>query len=76
MSNAFNNPGLQGNPHFKDVTAFSEPEQQAVSATLALAYEQRTATLAALFVAGFNAVQVNGVDYEALSDQIKERLGL
>jgi hypothetical protein len=51
-------------------------EESLVEATLALAYEQRTATLATLFVAGFNAVQVNGVDYEDLADQIKERLGL
>lgn len=43
------NPGLGGNPHFVDVTAQTESDAQLTSATLALAYEQRTANLIALW---------------------------
>ena len=43
------------------------------SATLALAYEQRTAALVDLYVAN---PTVPGIDYEALGQQITARLGL
>jgi hypothetical protein len=45
-------------------------------ATLALAYEQRTANLIALLDAGYSTAKVAGVDYTEVADQIKERLGL
>jgi hypothetical protein len=53
-----------------------ELAERQIEATLALAYEQRTANLIALLTAGYTAVEVNGVDYPKVADQIKERLGL
>jgi hypothetical protein len=44
-------------------------------ATLALAYEQRTANLIAMFVDGAEG-PVPGIDYGVLVEQIKERLSL
>ena len=45
-------------------------------ATLALAYEQRTANLIAVLVAGQSVVQVAGVDYNLVANEISERLAL
>lgn len=76
MSTRFTNPGLEGNPHFVDLICLAEPGDEQIAATLTLAYEQRTASLIALLAAGTTAVQVAGVDYSNVADQIKERLGL
>lgn len=81
--------GLAGNPHHDRVafdiesTILSRDESgtQTIEsllmdnarATLALAYEQRTANLIALFGEGFAGT---GLPYGDLSKQIKERLGL
>lgn len=56
-------------------TPMASAEAQ-VNATLALAYEQRTANLLALMNMSFTAVEVAGVDYSKLADEIKERLEL
>jgi hypothetical protein len=71
----FANPGLEGNPHFADVTTTDTNVLQQISATLTLAYEQRTASLVALLVAGFSTVKVEGIDYSELADEIKMRIG-
>ena len=47
-----------------------------IEAALALAYEQRTANLAALYNLGGPDSILTGLDYGALATQIKERLGL
>lgn len=73
--NVFANPGLPGNPHFADLISLTNIEEVKVSATLALAYEQRTATLVALLASGFNTVQIAGIDYSELADEIKTRIG-
>lgn len=70
----FNNPGLEGNPHFTDVTCLDQPGDQQIAAILTLAYEQRTATLVALLAAGYDGAVINGLDYNALADQIVTRL--
>jgi hypothetical protein len=44
-------------------------------ATLAIAYEQRTANLIAMYTDGASGT-VPGIDYSALVKQISERLGL
>lgn len=75
MSTRFTNPGLEGNPHFVDLTCLEREDEQ-VAATLTLAYEQRTSNLIALLAARFTVVEVAGVDYDRLADQIKERLAL
>lgn len=77
----FNNPGLEGNPHFKDVTAMDAAEIQAVhvSATLALVYEQRTANLIAIYteLTEHNNNYLNHfVNRDEIAIQIKDRLGL
>lgn len=41
---------------------------------MALAFEQRTANMIALLVAGYASVQVGGVDYHELANQIVARL--
>jgi hypothetical protein len=52
-----------------------EDGERLIEATLALAYEQRTANLIALYADGAHG-PIPGVDYRALADQITERLGL
>ncbi|WP_024817075.1 hypothetical protein [Arthrobacter sp. 31Y] len=54
----------------------NEVARAQAEATLALAHEQRTTNLIALLDAGHSTAQIAGVDYEAVADQIKERLGL
>ena len=76
---------LPGNPHFEDANldGFEVPYRQA-QATLALAFEQRTATLvsihqfaARLMLGGEIKGDVNGAAerLDALSDEINERIG-
>ena len=48
-----------------------------IQATLALAYEQRTANLIALWTdPKTQGDEMSGINYGTLADQIKERLGL
>ena len=54
----------------------NEVARAQAEATLALAYEQRTANLIALLDAGYSTAKVAGVNYEDVADLIKERLGL
>ncbi|NWL34468.1 hypothetical protein [Paenarthrobacter nitroguajacolicus] len=67
------------NPHFERATkrlhdgTNNEVVRAQAEATLALAYEQRTANLIALFSEGFAG---RGIDYAGLETQIRERLGL
>ena len=51
----------------------NEVARARVEAALALAYEQRTANLIALFGEGFAH---RGIDYAGIAKQIRERLGL
>jgi hypothetical protein len=70
------NAGLAGNPHYE--LLHKEPMDLGsgqINATLALAHEQRTASLVALLVAGFSTVKVEGIDYSELADEIKMRIG-
>ena len=53
----------------------NEVARAQAEATLALAYEQRTANLMAVFADANNGT-ISDVDYGKLADQIKERLGL
>ena len=53
----------------------NEVSRAQVEATLALAYEQRTANLIAMYTDGAEGT-VPGIDYAALVKQISERLGL
>ena len=71
----FSNPGLAGNPHFVDVMALTDREGQQISATLTLAFEQRTASMIALLAAGYGTVKVTGIDYPELGDEIMMRIG-
>lgn len=80
---------LPGNPHFAWAADTLESLEQAegtylnpdehalqtasVEATLALAHEQRTANLIALFGEGFAH---RDIDYAGIAKQIQERLGL
>ena len=66
--------GLEGNPHYVNAKTLAPEDGGDIEATLALAYEQRTANLLALLVASHTAVQIAGVDYNALGDQIVARL--
>jgi hypothetical protein len=59
-----------------DATHVTTALDALTEATLALAYEQRTANLIALLTASFTAVRINGVDCGALGGQITERLDL
>ena len=59
-----------------DATNLAATLDAQVEATLALAYEQRTANLIALYADANNGAVTSGVDYGKLADQIKERLGL
>lgn len=71
MSTMHQNPGLEGNPHFIDVTCISDQDDaMIISTVLTLAYEQRTANLIALL--GKNVV----VGEAYLKLQIKQRLGM
>jgi hypothetical protein len=55
----------------------NEVTRAQVEATLALAYEQRTANLIALWIdPNANELPLNGLDYGGIAQQIKERLGL
>jgi len=63
---------LRGNPYAVDASCLdSDPKQGLVAATLALAFEQRTAAMAVLLGAD---VTVPGVDYKVLGHQIVARL--
>ena len=62
-----------GNPHYKAACLDAMSDQARIlQATLALAYEQRTANL----IAVMNYGNVIEVDYVALNAQIKNRLDL
>ena len=84
-----NLPGnyLPGNPHMNDLIIRRNSGNDytpTVSATLALAYEQRTANLIALWASPGNlpdgsydkGMEMSGVHYGELATQIKARLGL
>lgn len=58
-----------------DATLLAMSLDAQTQATLAVAYEARTANLIAALVAGFTAVQMN-VNYDKLADDITSRLGL
>lgn len=63
---------LPGNPHHYDANTDAPPGQyQVAQATLALAFETRTATLVALLDSG-----ALGADYTQVAGQINPRLGL
>lgn len=75
---------MSGNPfqHFEEASGLLadqpgqyEIEKSKALATLALAYEQRTANLIALYTDGSNG-PAPSIDYGALVAQITERLGL
>lgn len=75
---------MSGNPyqHFEEASALLadkpgeyEIEKSKALATLALAYEQRTANLIALYTDGSNGPAPQ-IDYPVLIGQIAERLGL
>jgi len=52
-------------------------EERQIEATLAVAYEQRTANLIALWIDPKTAAQqMSGINYGKLAIQIRERLGL
>ena len=69
---------LPGNPHFAEGNNDDGSGNYAQSqATMALAYEQRTANLIALWTdPNANESPLNDLDYGGLANQIKERLGL
>lgn len=62
---------LPGNPHETD---YRTSEGDVAAATMALAFEQRTANMIAVLTSGFTTVQVAGIDYETLANQIVARL--
>ena len=66
--------GLPGNPHFNEAD-YNNDNFALSQAVLALAFEQRTATLTALLVASETSVQIAGIDYSELADEIKLRIG-
>lgn len=67
---------LPGNPHFEEGNYSSENYAQS-QATMALAFEQRTANLIALWTdPNANESPMNDLDYGGVAAQIKERLGL
>jgi len=65
----------QGREGETDATCIATALDAQTEATLALAYEQRTSNLIAFYADG-NEGTVPGIDYVALVDQIKVRLGL
>jgi hypothetical protein len=65
---------LPGNPHYENAKSLGVEDGGGIEATLALAFEQRTANLISVLVAGYSAVQIGGVDYTTLADQIIARL--
>jgi hypothetical protein len=69
---------LPGNPHFDEGDYYNGSENYNLAqATMALAYEQRTANLIALWIdPNANESPLNGLDYGGIAQQIKERLGL
>jgi len=72
----FSNPGLAGNPHFKEANDYNGSENYNLAqAMLALAFEQRTASMIALLAAGYGTVKVTGIDYPELGDEIMMRIG-
>jgi len=63
----------QSSEGYTDATNLATALDAQTEATLALAYEQRTANLIALFGEGFAGSDLN---YSYLNKQIRERLGL
>lgn len=59
----------------QDYTGWEIADRQ-VQATLALAYEQRTANLIALYAAPDLANRLERSEWDSVEAQIKERLGL
>lgn len=65
---------LPGNPHVEVLKDYADPRNSLEAvATLALAYEQRTATLAQLLL---SHATVTGLDYNQLRQEVLTRLGL
>jgi hypothetical protein len=70
--------GMQGNPYIKHLETVATTDAEAtMNATLALAYEQRTANLIALWTdPKQQGDEMSGINYGNLATQIKERLGV
>lgn len=76
--------GMEGNPHAESLTGYADPRNSLEAmATLALAYEQRTANLIALWgmsddacMALDTASGTGESDWSSVAKQIRERLGL
>lgn len=64
--------------HHAEVAQFSSIDEprRLIEATLAIAYEQRTANLIALYKAEDLANLLETREWDAVAEQIKERLGL
>jgi len=68
---------LPGNPHVEsERDRNTHTNEGLIEATIALAYEQRTANLIALYGAEDLANKMDTPAWEHVSNQIKERLGL
>ena len=69
-------PNMDGNPHYGPAQTQVGADEGAIEATLALAYEQRTANLLTILIAAHTTVNIGGLDMDKLARETTARLGL